>query len=58
MEEYRGHRISERLIEAVNQYAKLLGFKEIYILSEYIGLYEKYGYHYVKDIVNYVNGID
>ncbi len=57
-EEYRGHRISERLIEAANQYAKSLGFKETYIPSEHIGLYEKYGYHYVKDIVNYGNGID
>ena len=57
-EEYRGHRISEKLIEAANQYAKSLGFKETYIPSEYIGLYEKYGYHYVKDIVNYGNGID
>lgn len=57
-EEYRGHRISEKLIEAVNQYAKSLGFKETYIPSEHIGLYEKYGYHYVRDIVNYGNGID
>lgn len=57
-EEYRGHRISEGLIEAANQYAKSLGFKETYIPSEHIGLYEKYGYYYVKDIVNYGNGID
>ena len=57
-EEYRGRRISEKLIEAANQYAKSLGFKETYIPSEHIGLYEKYGYHYVKDIVNYGNGID
>lgn len=27
-EEYRGHRISEKLIEAANQYAKSLGFKK------------------------------
>ena len=57
-EEYRGHRISERLIEAANQYAKSLGFTETYIPSEHIGLYEKYGYRYVKDTVNYGNGID
>ena len=24
-----------------------------YIPSEYVGLYERYGYSYVKDIVNY-----
>ncbi|MBQ9765107.1 MAG: GNAT family N-acetyltransferase [Lachnospiraceae bacterium] len=57
-EGYRGHRISERLIEAANEYAKLVGFEKTYIPSEHIGLYEKYGYHYVKDIVNYGNGID
>ncbi len=57
-EEYRGQRISEKLIEAANQYAKALGFKQTYIPSEHTGLYEKYGYQYVKDIVNYGNGID
>lgn len=57
-EEYRGHRISEKLIEAANQYAKSIGFKETYIPAEHIGLYEKYGYHYIKDIVNYSNEID
>ena len=57
-EEYRGHRISQRLIEAANQYARSLGFKETYIPSEHIGLYEKYGYHYIKDIVNYGGGTD
>lgn len=29
-----------------------------YIPSEHIGLYEKYGYHYLKDIVNFGNGTD
>ena len=57
-EEYRGNRISERLIDFVNQYAKDIGFDKTYIPTEYVGLYEKYGYHYVKDIVNYGNGID
>lgn len=57
-EEYRGYRISEKLIEGANQYAKTLGFKQTYIPSEHIGLYEKYGYRYVKDIINYGNGTD
>jgi hypothetical protein len=46
------------LIEGANQYAKTLGFKQTYIPSEHIGLYEKYGYRYVKDIINYSNGTD
>ena len=57
-EEYRGHRISEKLIDFANQYARDLGFDRTYIPTEHVGLYEKYGYHYVKDIVNYGNGTD
>lgn len=55
---YRGNRISERLISYANRYAKEHGFEKSYIPSEFFGLYEKYGYRYVKDIVNYGNGID
>lgn len=57
-EEYRGRRISEKLIDHVNAYAKELGFEKTYIPTDYAGLYEKYGYRYVKDIVNYGNGTD
>ena len=57
-EEYRGHKISEKLINFANVYAKEAGFSRTYIPSEHIGLYEKYGYHYLKDIVNFGNGID
>lgn len=57
-EEYRGHRISEKLINFANVYAKEAGFIRTYIPSEHIGLYEKYGYHYLKDIVNLGNGTD
>lgn len=57
-EEYRGHRISGQLIEFANEYAKSVGFEKTYIPSEHIGLYEKYGYSYVKDIVNYGGGVD
>ncbi len=57
-EEYRGRKISGKLIDFANEYAKSIGFIKTYIPTEYAGLYEKYGYTYVKDIVNYVNGID
>ncbi|MBO4327760.1 MAG: GNAT family N-acetyltransferase [Clostridia bacterium] len=57
-EEFRGHRISKKLIDAANSYARELGFDKTYIPTEHVGLYEKYGYRYVKDIVNYANGID
>ncbi len=57
-EEYRGQRISGQLIDFANEYAKELGFEKTYIPSEHIGLYEKYGYRYLKDIVNYGGGTD
>ena len=57
-EAYRGRRISGMLIDFANRYAREAGFDRTYIPSEHIGLYEKYGYRYVKDIVNYGNGTD
>lgn len=52
-EEYRGQKISGDLISYANQYLKENGFNRSYIPSEYLGLYEHYGYIYLKDIVNY-----
>ncbi len=57
-EAYRGRRISEALIDCANRYARQLGFDRTYIPTAHIGLYEKYGYRYVGDIVNYGNGVD
>ena len=55
---YRGQRISEKLIEKANAYAKEQGFTKTYIPTEFTGLYERYGYRYLKDIVNYGGGTD
>ena len=57
-ENYRGNRISEKLIFFANRYAKKNGFNKTYIPSIHIGLYEKYGYHYLNDIVNYDSETD
>ena len=57
-EEWRGHRISRMLIDYANDYARALGFDRTYIPSTHIGLYEKYGYRYLKDIVNYGGDTD
>ena len=57
-EEYRGQRISAKLIGGANEYLKACGFMRSYIPSEYTGLYEHYGYRYLKDIVNYGGGTD
>ena len=57
-EKYRGHRLSEKLIGFANDCARGLGFSRTYIPTEYTGLYEKYGYTFVKNITNYGGGID
>ena len=52
-DEYRGSKISGELIRCANRYLSDLGFRKSYIPSGFTGLYEKYGYRYVRDIVNY-----
>ena len=57
-EEYRGRRISGELIDHANRYLRKLGFKQSYIPSAFTGLYEQYGYRYLREIVNYGGGVD
>ena len=57
-EEYRGRRISGKLIDFANEYAKNVGFDRTYIPTNHVGLYEKYEYCYIKDIVNYGGDTD
>lgn len=48
-ENFRGQRISKRLIDAALHYAKELGYKKVYLKSEHLGLYEKYGFQKIVD---------
>jgi len=43
-EQFRGKRISEKLCVHVAKYAKTVGFKNIYLVSDHVNLYEKYGF--------------
>ena len=43
-EQYRGRRISQKLINFVLEYAKVLHFSKVYLVSDHINLYEKYGF--------------
>jgi len=52
-EAYRGLRVSEKLIACANDYLRENGFTKSYIPSSHVGLYERYGYSYVRDITNY-----
>ena len=41
-EEYRGHRLSQRLISFASSYLKEIGFHEVYLVSDHENLYEKW----------------
>ncbi len=46
--EYRGHRYSGKLIEKACRLAREQGHKQVYIATDHIGLYEKYGFSYIE----------
>ena len=43
-EHYRGNKISAQLIDAALKYAKELDFDRVYLVSDHVNLYEKYGF--------------
>jgi len=52
-EQYRGKRLSEKMILTVIEYAKKLNFKEVYIATDHINLYEKYGFIKIDEKKDY-----
>ena len=49
-EAYRGRRISEQMIRAALAYMKTLGYDKVYLVSDHVGLYEKYGFVKVDEV--------
>ena len=45
---HRGHRYSEKLIDCACELARKDGYEKIYISSNEVGLYEKYGFVFLK----------
>ncbi len=43
-EKHRGNRVSEKMIRQALSYAKNLGYEKVYLVSDHINLYEKYGF--------------
>lgn len=43
-EQFRGNRLSQKLIDFVMEYTKKLGFSKLYLVSDHVNLYEKYGF--------------
>ena len=50
--EYRGHRYAGRLIERCEEIAREHNVRQIYINTDHIGLYEKYGFEYKENRVD------
>lgn len=53
--EYRGNRYSGQLIEFACNKAKEQGFEKVYIATDHIGLYEKYGFTYMESRIDIYN---
>ena len=43
-EEYRGNRLSQKMIQYSADYLRSIGFDKVYIVSDHENLYEKYGF--------------
>ncbi len=57
-ENHRGRGLSGQLIDGANRHLRDLGFRRSYIPAAFFGLYERFGYTYLRDIVNYGGGTD
>lgn len=47
--EYQGHRYSEKLIYIACKEARKNGYEKVYVATDHIGLYEKYGFTYLEN---------
>lgn len=57
-EQYRGQRLSERMLQSATSYAYDLGYEEVYIMNGETGLYEKYGFEKLGDYETIYGSVD
>lgn len=50
--EYRGHRYAGRVLAHAEAQAANRGYSKIYIATDYVGLYETYGYAYQENRID------
>ena len=50
--EYRGHRYAGQLLPHAEAQAAPRGYSKIYIATDHVGLYEKYGYSYQENRID------
>lgn len=46
-EAYRGNRLSQQIILHAMDYLKSVGFEKVYLVSDHVNLYEKYGFEVI-----------
>ena len=51
-EEYRGNRYSRVVIDAAYSHALEQGFDKVYLATDHIGFYEKYGFTYLENRID------
>lgn len=49
---YRGHRYGGQLLEYAANEAKKQGFEQVYLATDHVGLYEKYGFNYLENRID------
>ena len=49
---YRGHRYGGQVLEYAAQEAKKQGHKQVYLATDHVGLYEKYGFTYLENRID------
>ncbi|QUY47847.1 GNAT family N-acetyltransferase [Serratia plymuthica] len=52
-ESQRGSGLGLRLQQHVQDYSRRAGFSELYLYSEFSGYYERHGWHYIGDALDY-----
>ncbi len=50
--EYRGHRYGGKLLEYAAGEAKKQGYSQVYLATDPVGLYEKYGFTYLENRID------
>lgn len=51
--QYRGHRYAGRLLSHAENQAAKLGHTRMHICTDHVGLYEKHGYAYMENRIDY-----
>lgn len=54
--EYRGHRYAGRLISRCEEIAAEKKIPKIYVCTDHVGLYEKYGFSYIESRIDIYGG--